>query len=160
MYPNRDIAALINKATYLYLRSIQEPSDNQLEVLVEEAVVNEGKQGKIDRSNQLPELAALLKDSAPIESIHGCATYRLYWKCYVAYLVTEECVGSCGRYDDESCEGRLFRLYTKSHFLDHLSRDTGAHSNPLLHYKITCLNHLVDVAAEDPPEIEIASRLD
>jgi len=157
MHLDDEFASLINNATYIYLRSIREPLDNQLELIVEEAVANEQKRGEIHRPNELPEIAALSKDSAPIESTPGCLTFRFYWKHYAAYLVTEEMVGSCGNYDDELYKGRLFRLYTKSHFLNHLSRDTGAHSNPLLHYKITCLNHLVDVAAENPPEIEIVS---
>jgi hypothetical protein len=157
MHPSQVVASRINEADYLYLRSIREPRDNQLEIIVEEAVANEQKRGKIPQSNEPPEIAALFQDTAPIESTPSCLMFRLYWKHYAAYLVTEEMVGSCGNYDDELYDGRLFRLYTKSHFLDHLSQDTGAHSNPLLHYKITCLNHLVDVAAENPPEIEIVS---
>jgi len=157
MHPTQEVAARINQAEYLYLRSIQEPSDNQLEVFIEEAVANEEKRGQPFAGSGRPELAEIARDAAPIESTPSCPTFRLYWKHYAAYLVTEEMVGSCGNYDDELYEGRLFRLYTKSHFLDHLSRDTGAHSNPLLHYKVTCLNHLVDVAAENPPDIEIVS---
>ena len=59
--------------------------------------------------------------------------------------VTEECVGSCGSHDDEIFRGKLFRVYTKSHFLEHLARDTGGHTETILHYKLTCLNHLIDV---------------
>src|SRR5437588_13097630 len=54
----------------------------------------------------------------------------------VAYLVTEECVGSCGRDDDEIYTGKLFRVYTKSHFLEHLLRDTGGHTESILHFKL------------------------
>ena len=158
MHPDTKLAERINKAQYLYLRTIQEPADNRLEITVEEAVANEQKRGHVQNPTVLPEIAAILKDSAPIESGAGCFTYRLYWKHYAAYLVTEECVGSCGNYDDERYVGNLLRVYTSSHFLDHLSRDTGAHSNPLLHYKLVCLNHLVDIAAEDPPVIEIVFR--
>jgi hypothetical protein len=71
----------------------------------------------------------------------------------VAYLVTEECVGSCGESGGETYSGKLFRVYTKSHFLDHLARDTGGHIKPIQHYKLTCLNHLIDVASYGPPEI-------
>ena len=62
-------------------------------------------------------------------------------------------VGSCGNYDDEVFSGKLFRVYTKSHFLEHLTRDTGGHTEQITHYKLTCLNHLIDVAAYGPPEI-------
>ena len=77
----------------------------------------------------------------------------LFGDVNAAYLVTEECVGSCGSYDDETFSGKLFRVYTKSHFLEHLGRDTGAHTEPVVHYKLTCLNHLIDVAAYAPPEV-------
>jgi len=30
-------------------------------------------------------------------------------------------------------------------FLEHLSRDTGGHTGSVLHFKLTCLNHLADV---------------
>jgi hypothetical protein len=107
----------------------------------------------------LPDSLAFLRESsAPIEWMDGCLAFRLYWKRYAAYLVTEECVGSCGDYAEEVFEGDRLRRYSKSHFLDHLSRDTGAHSRPLIHFKIICENHLVDVAAEDPPKIEIVPR--
>ena len=69
----------------------------------------------------------------------------------MAYPVTEECVGSGGQDADEIYTGKLCRVYTKSHFLQHLSRDTGGHTEAILHYKLICLNHLIDVAAYAPP---------
>ncbi len=103
---------------------------------------------------ELPELEEILRGSSLIESTDACRIFELMWERYVAYLVTEECVGSCGQYDDEVYTGQLFRVYTKSHFLEHLSRDTGGHTESVLHFKLTCLNHLVDVAAYAPPEVK------
>jgi len=100
-------------------------------------------------------LAEILKDSSPIESTASCKSFELSWKYYIAYLVTEECVGSCGGYDDEAYTGKLFRVYTKSHFLEHLARDTGAHNEPIQHFKLTCLNHLIDIASYTPPDIRM-----
>jgi hypothetical protein len=79
----------------------------------------------------------------------------LFWKHYVAYLVTEECVGGCGEYADEAYTGKLLRFYSRSHFLEHINRDTGGHMRPLQHYKLICLNHLIDVASEEPPEVQV-----
>jgi hypothetical protein len=107
----------------------------------------------------LHELTAILKDVQAIETTESCRTFELTWKHYVAYLVTEECVGSCGKYDDETFSGKLFRVYTKSHFLEHLARDTGGHTGALQHYKLTCLNHLIDVAAYVPPEIRLVGTI-
>jgi hypothetical protein len=142
----------LDSAEFLYLREVSEPRDNSLRLVVQEAVVNPS--GLVRSDAALPELQEILKRASPIESTENCRSFELTWKNYVAYLVTEECVGSCGKYDDELFSGKLFRVYTKSHFLEHLARDTGAHTEPILHYKLTCLNHLVDVAAYKPPELK------
>jgi hypothetical protein len=61
-------------------------------------------------------------------------------------------------YEDEVYTGRILREYTKSHFLDHIMRDTGGHIQPVLHYKLICLNHLIDVVSYYAPEVEILSN--
>jgi hypothetical protein len=144
----------LNSVKYLYLRELSEPRDNSLRILVEEAVLGRDASSSPVQAI-LPELAEIMKDGRLIESTEGCRAFELSWKRYVAYLVTEECVGSCGKYDDESYTGKLFRVYTKSHFLNHLVQDTGGHVEPIQHYKLTCLNHLIDVAAYAPPEIRL-----
>jgi hypothetical protein len=142
----------LNSAKYLYLRELSEPRDNSLRLVVQEAVVN--PDGLVHPHPELPELEKIFRSASPIEYTDACRTFEITWKHYVAYLVTEECAGSCGRDDDEIYTGKLFRVYTKSHFLEHLSRDTGGHTEPILHFKLTCLNHLVDVAAYVPPEVK------
>ena len=142
----------LDSAKYLYLRELSEPRDNSLRLVVQEAVVNPS--GVVRSHHELPEAGKIMTDTAPIESTQDCRSFELTWKHYVAYLVTEEFAGSCGSYDDESFSGTLFRVYTKSHFLEHLGRDTGGHTEAILHYKLTCLNHLIDVAAYVPPEVK------
>ena len=139
----------LNSVRYLYLRELLEPHDNSLKLIVEEAVVDRARVASFH-----PELEAILKDASPIESVDGCRAFEIYWKRYAAYLVTEELVGSNSAtgYDDESYTGKILRVYTRSHFLDHLARDTGGHIDPVQHYKLVCLNHLIDVAAYAPPE--------
>jgi hypothetical protein len=147
----------LNAVKYLYLQQLSEPRDNSLRVVVQEAVDNRSCQVRPDLPGS-PELSQIMKDSWPIESIEGCKTFDLYWKHYAAYLVTEEMVGSIGRYVDEVFSGKLLRVYSKSHFLDHLARDTGGHPMPIQHYKLICLNHLIDVAAYAPPEIRVITE--
>jgi hypothetical protein len=142
----------LDSAKYLYLRELSEPRDNSLRLVVQEAVVNPAGIGRSSYP-ELPESKEIMTRYSPIESTDSCRTFELMWKQYVAYLVTEECVGSCGQDDDEIFTGKLFRVYTKSHFLEHLARDTGGHTKEILHYKLTCLNHLIDVAAYAPPEV-------
>ena len=123
-----DAVAQLNSVKYVDLREISEPNKrafNSLRIVVEEAVVNEARAVVSDR----PELAGLLAGAHPIESVHGCKTFQLSWRHYLAYLVTEELVGSnaLNGYDDEVFTGNILRVYTKSHFLDHVMRDTGGH---------------------------------
>jgi hypothetical protein len=141
----------LNSVELLYLRELSEPIDNSLRIVVEEAIVNRSAPASILAG--FPELADIGKNAWPIEAVEGCRSFELSWNRYVAYLVTEECVGSCGKFGDEAYTGGPLRIYTKSHFLDHIARDTGAHTEPVRHYKLICLNHLIDVAAYAPPEV-------
>lgn len=159
--PDSDAIQQLNSVRYLYLRDIFEYDKrafNTIRILVEEAVMDQTAlpTGVFD---ERPELAALKNDSHPILSIEGCRTFQLSWKNYLAYLVTEEGVGSGApkRYEDEIYTGRILRVYSKSHFLDHVMRDTGGHIHDVLHYKIVCLDHLIDVASYYPPVVEIVS---
>jgi hypothetical protein len=145
---------LLSSVPYLYLRRLSEPSDNWLRLVVEEAISNISARGQFPIPEN-PELSATVKDIWPIEPIKGGMVFELYWKKYGAYLVTEETAGSCGEYEDEVYRGKTIRGYGKSHFLEHLACDTGGHSDPLRHYKIICLNHLIDVASYAPPEIRL-----
>jgi hypothetical protein len=143
----------LNSVKYLFLHELTEPRDNSLRLVVQEAKENPG--APVALPGDVPELAQILKGCAVIEPMEGCKSFELLWMQYVAYLVTEECAGSCGNYADEVFEGKLFRVYTKSHFLDHLVRDTGGHVKPVQHFKLTCLNHLIDVASYAPPRIRL-----
>lgn len=143
----------LNSVKYLFLRQLSEPRDNSLRVIVEEAIVNRLAPARIP--GDYPELDEILSRSSPIESVEGCKTFELTWSRYAAYLVTEELVGSGGRDDDETYTGKLLRVYTKSHFLNHLARDTGGHLEPVQHYKLICLNHLIDIGSYAPPDIRV-----
>ena len=148
----------LNSVRYFYLRELPEPRDNSLRLLVDEAICGSEPTDATDRLAK-PALGNLVTNVHPIRTTETCRIFELIWSSYVAYLVTEECVGSCGKYDDETFEGKLFRVYQKSHFLEHLARDTGAHFKRVLHYKLVCLNHLIDVAAYDPPKIRTIERV-
>src|SRR5580693_5073877 len=91
--PESDAIEQLNSTRYVDLREISEPNKrvfNSLRIVVEQAIVNEAAVVVSDR----PELANLLAGAYPIESVEGCKTFRLSWKHYLAYLVTEELVGS------------------------------------------------------------------
>src|ERR1700743_3637444 len=88
-----DSVELINSVRYINVREISEldrRTFNSLKIIVDEAVVNETAVVTSDR----PELANILAGARPIQTIEGCKTFQLSWKHYLAYLVTEELVGS------------------------------------------------------------------
>jgi hypothetical protein len=151
--PNSSEFDSLNSVKYIFLRHISESRDNSLRLVVEEAIENRLALAPVPRGN--PELDEILKRSWPIESIQGCNTFELTWRRYAAYLVTEELIGSGGKCDDEAYTGKLLRVYTKSHFLDFLARDTGGHIEPVQHYKLICLNHLIDIGCYTPPDIRM-----
>lgn len=150
-----DAISLLNQAKYFFLRHISEPGENSLRLVVEEAIADRAE--TVSTPDPTSPLGKILKGASPIKSVEGCRVFELQWSRYVAYLVTEEDVGSGGSDEDEVYTGKLFRVYTKSHFLDHLSRDTGGHIEPILHYKLICQNHLVDVASYSPPDVRLLS---
>lgn len=133
---------------------MSEPRDNGLRLTVQQAIANKASDA-VPLFDELPELATLRGRATPIESTENCKTFEIVWGQYVAYLVTEEMAGSYGNVGDEAFTGKLFRLYSKSHFLEYLSHETGGHTEPLFHYKVVCLNHLIDVVAYRAPEIRI-----
>src|SRR5438105_2300001 len=99
--------SLLDASEYLYLRKLSEPVDNSLIIVVEQAV---GGRAQSDTAllKESPGLAGLLKGARAIETMAGCMRFQLHWKRYVAYLVTEEAAGSCGKYTDEKYTGRFF----------------------------------------------------
>jgi hypothetical protein len=147
----------LNSAKYLFLRSLSEPTENSLRIVVQEAIENYSSSRPATWSDN-PEVRELLENTTPIESVEGCKTFELSWSRYAAYLVTEELVGSGGKDVDEDYTGNLFRVYSKSHFLDHLARDTGGHLEPIHHFKLICLDHLIDVAAYATPDIRLIDQ--
>ena len=154
MLGEHEVISLLNAAKYLFLRDISEPEENSLRLLVEEAIADSTKTATT--SEPASPFAGMLKSATPVETVEGCRRFELLWRRYVAYLVTEEGVGSGGNYGDEVYSGELFRIYTKSHFLEHLSRDTGGHFESIRHYKVICQNHIIDVASYSPPELRLS----
>ena len=152
---DRGVVSLLNQARYLFLCHISEPEVNSLRLVVEEATAD--RTGTVLTPDPTGPFAEIQKGASRVKPIKGCRTFELHWRHYVAFLVTEEGAGSAGRDEDEVYTGRLFRVYSKSHFLHHLSHDTGGHFEPVLHYKLICQNHLIDVASYEPPEIRLST---
>jgi len=91
-----------------------------------------------------------------IVSYETCIKYKIIFKNYVAYCVTNEtCAGSD---PGEQFAGTVFRTYSKSRFLDYIAASGGGLIETLdgyTHYEVVTLNQIIDVAATREPEIEI-----
>jgi hypothetical protein len=74
--------ALLDSAECLYWPALSEPRDNSLQVVVQEAVVNQS--GLVGSHHpERPQLPEILKDASPIESTDACQIFELTWKHYV-----------------------------------------------------------------------------
>lgn len=113
----------------------------------------------IERNNELT-LEAYISEARPLsdgESESILRRYKITFSDYVAYSVRNE---SFTVWDDyEMFQGKLFRQYSKSRFLDYLANSThgwileNTVGNPT-HFGAVCLNHLLDVAICGEPSIE------
>jgi len=142
----KDLAELDTCAS-IYLRETSEPSQNSLRVLLEEAEV-------------MPEEVAIrfagteLGTGHLVRSTANSRLFEIVWVNYVAYSVTKESYST--RNESEEFSGRFARLYSKSHFLDYISRATLAdkeYPGPLLHIQLVCECHVIDVASTRFPEV-------
>jgi hypothetical protein len=140
--------AQINGSTYLYLRTLSEPKDNELEIVLEEA----GSGPK----DGISEIRGPFSETRPI--VHGPndRVFKVSWKSYVAYSIRNE--SYVVKDDYEQFEGGLFVIFSRSRYLDFVAKSTFAsddYPGPIKHWGIFCLNHIIDVVSVHAPEIEI-----
>lgn len=143
---------LLDGAEYLYLRHIREPRDNALGVVVEEAVTAWG--GPPPRIGSSAGLGELFSQAGPIVSDDGCFCYELTWKSYVAYAVRNESFATADK--EEPHEGRLLRRYASGKLREFVAKSTFSESlfaDRIGYWQIVTLNHVVDVAAVEAPQI-------
>jgi len=138
----------INSHEALYLDRLFEERDLELCVVVDEAKLPGGL-----------ETTAGVTAHAPIVSDATCNRYKITFKNYVAYCVTNESCAGIGT--DEEFAGNLFRTYSRSAFLDYVAATAGGiieSLGPYAHYEIVALNQIIDVVTILPPEIELVGK--
>jgi len=139
----------IDSAKYLYLRAIHEPKDNVLLLVVQEA-------GTRDDSKNVQLGETTISEYQDIVSGEKDLVYELLFPDYISYAVTNEAFGFID--NTEVRIGRLFSIYTKSHFLNFVRTSTFAsedYPGPFTHYQVNCLNHTIDVVSTSEPEIKV-----
>ncbi|MEK4069924.1 hypothetical protein [Peribacillus sp. FSL R5-0717] len=86
---------------------------------------------------------------------------QLEFESYISYSVIDECFSY---YIDNSeiSKGELFRLYTKSRYLDFIKIATNERedlclSENYIHYQFPCLNHTIDVISCEEPKVTVVT---
>ncbi|MFT5677041.1 MAG: hypothetical protein ACI808_002993 [Paraglaciecola sp.] len=141
----------INKHEYIYIENINEPEDNCLQLVIEEARWS-------DTEQTLVVAGAEISDVRLLDVTDKNCVYEVIFDSYIGYSVRDESYVSPCEYD--VFEGRIFCIYSKSHYLDYISHASFAcddYAGPFVHYGFNCLNHVVDVVSTRPPKIKLIS---
>ena len=97
------------------------------------------------------ELYVLVETSDPVRQ------FEIRWPSYISYAVRSE--HYCQWDDDEVWEGKhVFRIYTKSAFLDFVAAGTFANDifpGPYRHYQLQSLYRIIDVASQEAPDVRV-----
>ena len=143
----------LNEHQYCYLAEIGEPAANQLRIVILEATIS-------DETEEIDLGVAKISDVHPIVTDETCRAYEIIFESYVGYSVRNE--SYVGRDESEKFTGEIFRVYSKSHFLDYIrvSAMYASEDEPgeFMHYEVVCLDHVIDVASVDEPRISILRR--
>jgi hypothetical protein len=144
---NAAIAAL-NKCRYLFLQEIQELDWNGLRLVVSEGLPA-GESGPIHVGD------AVIGGGTRIDVKEESRVFELVWSQYVAYGVLNESYANVD--DPETFEGSAFRVYSKSHFMNYVSRASFAsaeYPGPMRHQAIVCSHHVIDVVSVELPTVK------
>ncbi len=143
-----DFFAEINSYKYIYLTHIDEPEENMLRLIIQEGIIS-------DEEKTLDLGAAKFEGFREISVTDESKAYQVIFESYIAYSVVNE---SYSQWDDyELFEGKVFRIYQKSRFLDYLKLDSFAtkdYPGPFEHFGFACSNHIVNIASQNKPKIK------
>ena len=139
----------VDQCAYLNLREIGEPEYNSLRLVVEEM-----RAGVV--TEDLVIAGTNLGATRRIEHTEECRVFEIFWESYIAYSVVNESYATGD--DSELSEGRRFRVYSKSRFLDYIRKETFAddrYPGPSKHICVSCENQLVNVISVSDPHIRL-----
>lgn len=119
---------------------------NSLRLFFESRKVIETKEKYVIGDVSIEGYPVITDESLPIIQIH--------FENYISYSVTNESFTQWDEY--EEFEGKAFRVYSKSHFLDFVQSHTFAskdYPGPFKHYGMICIDHIVNIASTSIPII-------
>lgn len=131
---------------------ITEPDINNLRIFISRCKTSETSEEIVIGEN-------LVKNVYSVDADMDLPILQIDFDSYIAYSVTNESYTSWDEY--EVFEGKAFRIYTKSRYLDYIKVDTfaeGIFQGEFVHYGIVCLNHIINIVSVDKPIINEINR--
>lgn len=142
-----DIRAVVDSCEHLFLSEIEELDYNGLRLVVAE--------GRPDGNVEPFRVGDVqLSGGTRIRTAEDSRAFEIVWSTYVAYSVLNESFAAPD--DHEHYTGKRFRIYTRSRFIDYVSRASFVSDEfpgPTRHYAVLCENHVVDVVSTDSPRL-------
>lgn len=139
-------AAFPSDVIYFEALEIRQPSEDTLRVVIAEAVVRA----------EVDEIHGELKMRAsPITVGPDSRVFAFLWDNFVAYTMTLESY-YLPEAEKPVAQTGVFREFSQSRYLADLRAATFAeavHRKVMRHWQLATLNHIVDVAGWNPPEV-------
>lgn len=102
----------------------------------------------------------IFRDARSIEVDEELPILQLDFESYVSYSIINESYTVFDEY--EIFEGNSFRIFSKSSYLDFINKHTIVTNlypeEQLVHFKIVCLDHIIDVISFDEPSVTEIKR--
>jgi hypothetical protein len=131
----------INDCSSLFLDEIVELDHQRLRLVISEGLPD-------GNPVSLKIGGTTISGATRIEVTAESRVFELIWTTYVGYSVRNESYAQPS--EDEVYEGNRLRIYSKSPFIDYISRATLAcdeYPGPTRHYELVCENHIVDIVS-------------
>ncbi|GAA0177097.1 hypothetical protein SH2C18_03830 [Clostridium sediminicola] len=132
----------------VYLDSISEPNDNHLCL-----TFNRSKTNTVPESIDIG--GNVINNVYSIDIDYRLPIIQIDFESYIGYSILNE--SYTGQDDYEIFEGKWFRIYSKSRYLDFIKSGTIAtkdYPGPFKHYGIICFNHIIDIVSVSEPIIK------
>ena len=126
---NPDLIGHLNSQKVLFLNHLEEDVGNDLRLLIKEGIID-------TKPENLNIDGVILKDTYAV-SPNDNFCFEILFNDYITYSVINESYAEICK--DEKFVGHLFRIYSKSNFLEYTSKTTINYlENELNQYQIIC----------------------
>ncbi|MEH6443928.1 MAG: hypothetical protein V7784_08520 [Oceanospirillaceae bacterium] len=142
----------INQHECIYLSNIGEPEENCLRLVIEEGSFSDNEKPMDPFMREVLGLPA--SDEA-----NNCI-YEIIFNNYICYAVLNESYAMTAQNKEHQAE--ILSLHAQSNYLDYVKQQNQIETAPsgnLIHCKLKCLNHIIDIVTFEKPNIKnIGSR--